>query len=355
LVIVVGMFLGFGMGAIFAGWSQAGWRAMVLLATIFATIMEVGIYFVPNSPRWLVLNSLQNASLLQGAHSNSTDEARIALQFFRRAELPEEVDAELQVIRDDAAEALAGSTQQAGCKEVFQYPKPLIIGCGLVFLQQVTGQPAVLYFQTNIFKGAGFASTAALSSVGVGFVKLLATLFTVWRVDQYGRRQLLLWGIALMMIALAILGLAFAFRHCDDPHTAVADCAPEKVSLPRGWAIATVFALMLNVSGYQVGFGPISWLMISEIFPLGVRGAALSTAAMVNFGSNFLMTLCQTALMAALTPSGTFFTYLGLALISFAFVLMIVPETKGKTLEEIENEMTGRKNRARNLEVAATA
>jgi len=224
-----------------------------------------------------------------------------------------------------------------------------------LFLQQVTGQPAVLYFQTNISKGAGFASTAALSSVGVGFVKLLATLFTVWRVDQYGRRQLLLWGIALMMIALAILGLAFAFRHCDDPHTAVADCAPEKVSLPRGWAIATVFALMLNVSGYQVGFGPISWLMISEIFPLGVRGAALSTAAMVNFGSNFLMTLCQTALMAALTPSGTFFTYLGLALISFAFVLMIVPETKGKTLEEIENEMTGRKNRARNLEVAATA
>jgi len=166
-----------------------------------------------------------------------------------------------------------------------------------------------------------------------------------------------MWGIAMMIFALALLGVAFAFRSCEE-NVPMAKCPQEKVSVPRPWAITTVVALMIYVSGYQVGFGPISWLMISEIFPLGVRGSALSTAAMVNFGSNILMTLCQTALMNALTPSGTFFGYLALAILSFVFVAGVVPETKGKTLEEIEAEMTRGKSRgsfpqARQIEASA--
>ncbi|CAJ1446616.1 unnamed protein product, partial [Effrenium voratum] len=125
------------------------------------------------------------------------------------------------------------------------------------------------------------------------------------------------------------------------------------VSVPQSWAIATVLALMLYVSSYQVGFGPISWLMISEIFPLGVRGSALSTAAMVNFGSNIIMTLCQTALMDALTPSGAFFLYLAFAILSLVFVYFVVPETKGKTLEQIEAELTRPKARGPFPEAAA--
>merc|ERR1711988_76276 len=103
-------------------------------------------------------------------------------------------------------------TQVARCCDAFKYRRPLQIGCGIVFLQQVTGQPSVLYFATNIFKSAGFGNTAALSSVGVGLVKLLATLFTVWRVDQYGRRFLLFVGIGMMATALALIGTAFVFR-----------------------------------------------------------------------------------------------------------------------------------------------
>merc|ERR1719247_1144220 len=101
------------------------------------------------------------------------------------------------------------------CADTFRYPRPLKIGCGLVFLQQITGQPSVLYFATNIFKSAGFGSAAALSSVGVGLVKLLATLFTVWRVDQYGRRLLLFVGISMIAVALALIGTAFCFRECE--------------------------------------------------------------------------------------------------------------------------------------------
>merc|ERR1711988_1471661 len=94
----------------------------------------------------------------------------------------------------------------ARARDTFRYPRPLLIGCGIVFLQQVTGQPSVLYFATNIFKSAGFGSGAAMSSTGLGAVKLLATLFTVWRVDQYGRRFLLFLGIGMMATALGLLG-----------------------------------------------------------------------------------------------------------------------------------------------------
>jgi len=339
-VIVLGIFAGFASGAVFSGIPQDGWRFMVGIAAGFALVMGCGIPFVPNSPRWLLLQNARRATLL-GDDRRFEEEARAGLAFFRRGKPAEEVESEVQTIRDDA---LASQQEtQASVWETFRYPKPLRIGWGLVLLQQVTGQPAVLYFATNIFKGAGFKSSAALSSVGVGFVKLLATLFTVFRVDRYGRRVLLLSGIAMMTVALAVLGTSFLFRECSDTQVSLKDCKEDDVRLPQGWAICTVAALMLYVSGYQVGFGPISWLMISEIFPLNVRGAALSTAAVVNFSSNITMTLCQTALMSALTPAGLFFVYMGFSVFSFGFVRIVVPETKGKTLEEIEVMMTGKR------------
>merc|ERR1712113_1145058 len=129
----------------------------------------------------------------------------------------------------------AGGSVPARWNDAFNYPRPLLIGCGIVFLQQVTGQPSVLYFATNIFKSAGFGSSAALSSVGVGLVKLIATFFTVWRVDQYGRRFLLFVGISMMAIALAVIGTAFLFRECQVPQQPLADCADDDVGLPKGW------------------------------------------------------------------------------------------------------------------------
>mmetsp|Transcript_33614 Transcript_33614/g.58701 ORF Transcript_33614/g.58701 Transcript_33614/m.58701 type:complete len:222 (-) Transcript_33614:100-765(-) len=215
----------------------------------------------------------------------------------------------------------------------------------MVFLQQVTGQPSVLYFATNIFKDAGFGSSAALSSVLVGLVKLIATMMTVWKVDQYGRRLLLFIGIGLMVVALAILGTAFMFQECKAPGVSLRDCSDQDKGLPQIWAYTTVVALMFYVTGYQVGFGPIAWLLISEVFPLGVRGSALSVAAIVNFVSNISMTLTQKVLQDAFTPSGVFFGYFFLAIVSIIFVYFIVPETKGKTLEEIEAELSSRKPR----------
>merc|ERR1712217_861488 len=134
-----------------------------------------------------------------------------ALQFFRRASSPEDVDTELETLRGEIAASMGSEVVK--WTDAFRYPKPLVIGCGFVFLQQVTGQPSVLYFATNIFKSAGFGSSAAISSVGVGLVKLLATLFTVWKVDQYGRRLLLFVGIGMMAVSLAVLGSAFMYQY----------------------------------------------------------------------------------------------------------------------------------------------
>merc|ERR1712032_198537 len=252
-----------------------------------------------------------------------------------------EVTDELEAMRSDIMAAVGNVA--AKWYDAFKYPRPLKIGCGIVFLQQVTGQPSVLYFATNIFKSAGFGNTAALSSVGVGLVKLLATLFTVWRVDHYGRRFLLFVGISMMTVALALIGVAFTFRECQTPGVALANCSDGDVGLPKPWAYATVGGLMVYVSGYQVGFGPIAWLLIAKVFPLQARGAALSIAAVVNFGSNIGMTLTQQVLQNALTPAGVFFSYLALALVSLLFVKFVVPETKGKTLEQIERQLAAPK------------
>lgn len=352
-VVVTGIFLGFLLGYIFSGMDQVGWRFMVISAVPFALVQGIGILFIPQSPRFLVLKAVmgQQSDRLLASNPNLMDQARTALLFFRRGTSPGEVDQELETMRQEIAASVG--TDVAKWTDAFKYPMPLIIGCGLVFLQQVTGQPSVLYFATNIFKSAGFGDSAALSSVGVGLVKLLATLCTVWKVDQYGRRLLLFIGITMMALALAIIGTAFLFRECETPGVSLADCKDSEVGLPKPWAFATVGGLMFYVSGYQVGFGPIAWLMISEIFPLRVRGAALSLAAIVNFGSNILMTLTQEVLQKAVTPAGVFFGYLAMAFVSLAFVGFLVPETKGKTLEDIERMLTG--SRARNVQVAMTS
>jgi len=330
--IVLGIVFGYGMGAIFASETD-GWRWMAGGGGVFALAMCLGAACLHRSPRWLVLQAVQTGQ----AESALLQEARLAMQFFRDGS-PEEVESELQKIRSEAT--AAAKDKPADWKETFAYPKPLIIGWGLVTLQQVTGQPSVLYNATNIFKSAGFTNTATLSSFGVGVVKLMATLVTVWRVDQFGRKQLLFWGIGLMTVALAILAFAFTKTECLVPEVPLSACPDDMVSLPQAWGWATVVALMVYVSGYQLGFGPISWVMISEIFPLRVRGAALSTAAVVNFSFNILMNTTQSSLLAVLGSSGTYLAYLLMSLLSLWFVHAKVIETKGLTLEEIEHEMT---------------
>jgi len=256
---------------------------------------------------------------------------------FRRGASEETIEAEVLEIEATVAEGGGGAGgARGGWAEVFQARRALLAGLGLVALQQLTGQPSVLYYQESIFADAGFGDQAATSSIIVGAAKLLATLTAVVTVDRFGRRPLLLVGTSMMLAALVLLGTAFAVGTPSATD-------PTMLTLPGAWPPLVVVALVLYVCGYQVGFGPIAWLIISEVFPLRTRTKALSFAVIVNFAANLIMTFALQPLQAAfdsLLPGNgqalLFFLYGALCIVSLVFVVLFVPETKGKSLEEIE-------------------
>ena len=174
VVIVLGIFLGFLVNIIFGGADQ-GWRLMLGVAAVMGVGMGLGLQTLPRSPRWLALRSSQGAESARGALLQPLlEEARASLRFYRAGASEEEVEAELRSI------SCGDNRPPARWSEAFAFPKPLVIGCGVVFFQQITGQPSVLYFANSIFQAAGFgADSAALTSTGVGSVKLLATMLTV--------------------------------------------------------------------------------------------------------------------------------------------------------------------------------
>jgi hypothetical protein len=229
--------------------------------------------------------------------------------------------------------------------DVFAYRRPLLVGVGLVVFQQITGQPSVLFYTTDIFKAAGFGAESTVSSFGLGICKLLATTVAVLKVDEYGRRFLLLLGTSGMAVALAALSLAFRFQVCsaaglaaiaDPAQPDVVRCPVADLVLPGVWAHVCLAGLCLYVVSYQVGFGPVNWLIISEIFPLRARGAAIAIAVVTNFLANILMTVTFKSLLNLAGSSVMFAVYCALCGAALAFIGAMVPETKGKTLEEIE-------------------
>ena len=198
----------------------------------------------------------------------------------------------------------------------------------------------MLYYASNVFQDAGLSgsSSAALASVGVAFVKLMMTGVSTALVDRAGRRILLLIGILCMAVALLTMALGFGIYPPDDDSDS-SDASGD--TLPTFVSIIVILAMMLYVSGYQIGFGPISWTMISEIFPVNVRSQALSLAVIVNFVSNVIVTVTYVPLQQLLTLAGAYVLYLVVAVLSILFVFFIVPETKNRSLEQIEELLVG--------------
>ena len=211
----------------------------------------------------------------------------------------------------------------------------LIAGVGLVFLQQVTGQPSVLYYAATIFEQAGLADVA---TVGVAAFKLLMTLIAVFTVDKFGRRLLLFVGIAVMLVALIMLTASFYGYHPsdDDDSTTIGSTQ-----------IAILVAMFIYIGGYQIGFGPIAWLLISEVFPLEVRGQAVAVAVQTNFFWNVVTSYLFPLATEAIGPSFTFGIFAVIDAFAIYFVYAYVPETKGLSLEEIEALLGSAKSNAK--------
>lgn len=317
--IVVGILLGYFVGSTQIN-AIGGWRYMFGFSAPVAVIMGFGIWSLPPSPRWLLLRAVQGVGSLEEYRKK----AILALSRLRGRPAADSVS-EKQI--DETLVSLKSQynsqESEGNFLEVIQGPslKAFIIGGGLVLFQQITGQPSVLYYAGSILQTAGFsaASDAARVSVIIGVFKLLMTGIAVFKVDDLGRKPLLIGGVSGIAISLVLLSAYFKFL--------------------GGFPAVAVIALLLYVGCYQISFGPISWLMVSEIFPLRTRGKGISLAVLTNFGSNAIVTFAFSPLKELLGAENLFILFAAIALISLAFVVIYVPETKGLTLEEIETKI----------------
>jgi SP family galactose:H+ symporter-like MFS transporter len=281
---------------------HGSWRWMFGLGVVPAIGLTAGMWFLPDSPRWLISKS-------------RIDEARQAL---KRLRSPEEVDPEVADIQQNT-----GKTSGDWKTELFQpaLRMPLIIGIGLALFQQLSGINTVIYYAPTIFKFAGFQSAGAsiLAAVGLGVVMLCSHVAAIFLLDRVGRRPLLLVGIAGQIVGLAALGAAFHFKQLS---SSIGDIA--------------IGSLVVYVACFAFGLGPIFWLLISEIYPLAVRGAAMSAATVANWGMNLVVAVTFLTLVKAVGHSVTFWIYGVITIAAWFFIYKLVPETKGKTLEQIE-------------------
>jgi SP family galactose:H+ symporter-like MFS transporter len=301
LAITVGILLAYLVDYALAG--IQGWRWMFGLAVIPAAIFGAGMFFLPESPRWL----------LRRGHRET---ARAMLARIRGTK---DIDGEFREIEQSVTKA----PESGRFSDLFarSLRPALVVGIGLAIFQQITGINTVIYYAPLIIQKAGIssASGAILATAGIGAVNVLVTILSMWLIDRKGRRPLLLVGIAGMAVTLALLG--FVFRIAN-PSTGVAWLA--------------VISMMAYVGSFAISLGPIFWLLISEIYPLKIRNSAEGIAATFNWGANLVVTLTFLTLVEKLGPSQTFWFYGLCAIAAGVFSFYFVPETKGRTLEEIE-------------------
>ena len=202
------------------------------------------------------------------------------------------------------------------------------MGVLLAVFQQITGINTVIYYAPTLLQGAGFGNSAALlANVVNGVVNVGMTIVAIWLLDRAGRRPLLLSGTAGMAVGMVIT--ACAFLGGENLHGAL--------------AIVAVIGLLVYTGSFAIGLGPVFWLLIAEIYPLRIRGAAMSVATMANWGANFVVTVSFLTLLNAISGVGVFFLFGFLTLVALAYFWRKVPETKGRSLQEIEHELTGSK------------
>ena len=273
-----------------------GWRWMFGSEALPASLFLLLLYAVPESPRWLAK---------QGR-------SREALSVLALVSPGPQAGAELARIEQALAQESAsfGQLFHGGMRMA------LVIGVVLAVFQQVTGINAILYYAPTIFQAAGAAGDAAfVQTVSVGAVNLVFTFVAIWLVDKAGRKALLLAGTALQCTALFLVG---AFYYAGSQSVWVLVC------------------ILIYVAAFAMAMGPVVWVILSEIFPTRIRGLAMSVATLVLWTSCFAVSQTFPILVEHLGSAWTFWLYAALSAASFVFTLRVVPETKGRSLEEIE-------------------
>jgi MFS transporter, SP family, galactose:H+ symporter len=299
---------------------NACWRPMFYVGVIPALIMFIGMIFLPETPRWLISKGYE-------------DKCRDVLQKVEDPRLVEEVISRMK------SDIEADKANKVKWNEVFKkwLRVPLIIAVGIMFVQQFTGINTIIYYSPKIFLMSGFADAQAAvwASVSVGVVNVVFTILSLFMIDKLGRRKLYFIGVSGLVVALIAMGTCFALQS----------------TLGDSIKWVTIGLIWVYIAFFAISLGPLGWLIISEVFPLSVRGIGSSIGALSNWLFNGIVAFTFFKLVKGLTlhgssitlkgedlgnPAGAFYLYALVGIISLVWGYFFIPETKNVTLEKIE-------------------
>jgi MFS transporter, SP family, galactose:H+ symporter len=301
LAIVLGVLCSYLVSAWFAT-TPEGWRYMLMAGAAPAVVLGYAMLFLPASPRWLMAHGREGS----------------ARRMLRRLGIPD-VDATIAEIRKSLETASKSSWREL-LQPTSRYT--LFVGLGLMFFQQFSGVGIVISYSTTIFGMTGIAGPTgnALLTVGMGAIDFAATITALFLLDHFGRKPLFLGGIAVTVVCLLILAVGFA---------GLARLGPF-----GQWLV--VVSLFTYMAAFSLSLGPVSGLIVSEIYPQRVRGVAMGVVIVANWVSQIVTAFTFPSLVALFGPTATFGIYAVIGVAGFLFCYFFVPETKGLSLEQIE-------------------
>lgn len=290
-----------------AAFAQAvySWRWMLFAGVFPGLILLIGMMFLSDTPRWLV-------------SKNRDDEAK---KVFKKIEPDIDADEEIRQIKETL------KPDKDTIEKKFRFKKwmimPFVVGIGIMFAQICTGINTIIYYAPTIFKIAGFDSNlnAIYATTGIGVVNFLMTIVAIFFTDRLGRKPLLYFGLTGVMLSLLALGCAFQFE----------------AVLGANLKWVAVGSLVAYIVCFAFSLGPIGWVLVSEVFPLKIRGLAMSICTVSNFAFNFFVVGSFPILINRLGGAITFWGFAAVSFLCILFVFFFVPETKGISLEQIES------------------
>lgn len=302
LSVTIGILLAYSLGLFL------DWRPLAITGIAPCTFLVLGLFFIPESPRWLAKTGNQEfEASLQSLRGRDTDISREVVEVKR---------------------VVAASNQQASIKfselRERRYALPLTISIGLLLMQQLSGVNGILFYSTSIFESAGISSGNA-ASLGLAAIQVVMTAVSAWLMDKAGRRLLLMVSSGGMGICLFLCGLSFYLKSHFSGTS----------QLETFFSVLALTSLLVYIIAFSLGIGPIPWIIMSEILPSNVKGFAGSVATLGNWLASFAVTMTIN-IMLEWSSTGTFVLYSLICIFTMFFVAFLLPETKGRTLEEIE-------------------
>jgi SP family sugar:H+ symporter-like MFS transporter len=283
------------------------WRWMFLVEAVPSVVFGIAVAFIPESPRYLVAAKKDAAALavlqrLEGSAS-TIDLTRI------RKTIAADHQPRFSDLRDGTGKIL----------------RVVWVGGALAVLQQLVGINTIFYYGDVLWESVGFSASDSLrNNVITGLINVGATIVAMVTIDRVGRRPLLLAGSIGMTVTLAVLMVAFSGAQTTDG----------VIVLPRGSAIAALVAANVYVFAFAMSWGPVVWVLLGEMFPNSMRGAAMAVSVFAQWMANWLVTITFPVMVSKLGPAIPYFVYLVFAAASFDVVRRAVPETKGRSLED---------------------